>query len=62
MIPSVLFNRLVREIAIDNMQGVRFQKSALMTLQEASKAYLVNKLSSKFTFSIYYISTNIICL
>jgi histone H3/H4 len=40
------------------MQGVRFQKAALMALQEASEAYLVNELSSKFTFGIYYISTN----
>ncbi len=62
MIPSAPFNRLVRDIAIDNMQDVRFQKSALMALQEASEAYLINELSSKFTFSICYISTNTILL
>jgi len=62
MIPSAPFNRLVREIAIDNMQDVRFQKSALMALQEASEAYLINELCSKLTFSICYISTNTVLL
>ncbi len=62
MIPSAPFNRLVRDIATDNMRDVRFQKAALIALQEASEAYLINELSSKFTFSIYHISTNSILL
>ena len=62
MIPSASFNRLVRDIATNNMRDVRFQKAALVALQEASEAYLINELSSKFTFSIYYISTNSILL
>ena len=62
MIPSAPFHRLVREIATDNMEDVRFQKAALIALQEASEAYLINELSSEFTFSIYYISTNSIHL
>ena len=60
MIPSTPFNRLVREIATDSMEGVRFQKAALVALQEASEAFLINELSSKFTFSIYYIYINYI--
>lgn len=45
MIPSAPFNRLVRDIATDNMQDVRFQKAALVALQEASEAHLINELS-----------------
>ncbi|EFO86990.1 hypothetical protein CRE_19355 [Caenorhabditis remanei] len=35
------FERLVREIAQDFMREYRFQSSAIMALQEASEAYLV---------------------
>lgn len=36
------FQRLVREIAQDFQKDVRFQSSALLTLQEAAEAYLVH--------------------
>ena len=35
------FQRLVREVAQDFMNDLRFQSSAVMALQEASEAYLV---------------------
>ena len=35
------FQRLVREVAQDFKQELRFQSSAVMALQEASEAYLV---------------------
>ena len=35
------FQRLVREVAQDFKQDLRFQSSAVMALQEASEAYLV---------------------
>ena len=36
------FRRLVREIAQDFRQDMRFQASALFALQEATEAYLVS--------------------
>ena len=41
LIRKFLFQRLVREIAIDMAQEMRFQSSALLALQEAAEAYLV---------------------
>lgn len=34
--------RLVKEIAMDFKQEVRFQSNAILALQEAAEAYLVN--------------------
>ena len=42
LIPRRPFQRLVREIAEDRITGVRFQASAVMALQEAAEALLVN--------------------
>lgn len=36
------FQRLVREIALDYKNGLRFQSSAILAIQEAAEAYLVN--------------------
>ena len=36
------FQRLVRQIAQDFMNGLRFQSTAILALQEASEAYLVS--------------------
>ena len=36
------FQRLVREIAQDFKEGVRFQSTAILALQEAAEAYLVS--------------------
>ena len=41
LICKLLFNRLVREIAQDIKTDLRFQASAIATLQEASEDYLV---------------------
>jgi len=41
LIRKLPFQRLVREIAQDFKTDLRFQSSAVMALQEASKAYLV---------------------
>ncbi len=37
----MLFQRLVREIAQDVKNDLRFQSTAVLTLQESSKTYLV---------------------
>ena len=41
LIRKVPFQRLVREIAQDFKQDLRFQSSAIRALQEAAEAYLV---------------------
>lgn len=41
LIRKLPFQRLVREIAQDFRQGLRFQSNAIMALQEAAEAYLV---------------------
>jgi len=44
LIPKLPFSRLIREVANDIIprgKELRFQSSALMALQEASEAYLV---------------------
>ncbi|KAE9412855.1 hypothetical protein Angca_002902, partial [Angiostrongylus cantonensis] len=41
LISKLPFHRLVRKVAQDYRADVRFQSSAVMTLQEASGAYLV---------------------
>jgi len=38
------FGRFVRELAQNNMEGVRFKRSALAALQEGAEAYLVSVL------------------
>ena len=42
MLPRLPFARLIREIASNYMQEVRFQSSALDALQEAAEAYIVH--------------------
>lgn len=42
LIRKLPFQRLVREIANDFYDGLRFQAAAIMALQEASEAYLVS--------------------
>jgi histone H3 len=41
LIRKLPFQRLVREIAQEYKQDVRFQSTAILALQEASEAYLV---------------------
>ena len=41
LIKKLPFNRLVREITQDFKTDIKFQKSAVVALQEASEAYLV---------------------
>ena len=42
LIKKLPFQRLVREIAQDFKQDLRFQSSAILALQEAAEAYLVS--------------------
>jgi histone H3/H4 len=42
LIRRLPFQRLVRELAQDYRNDLRFQNSAVLALQEASEAYLVN--------------------
>ena len=42
LIRKLLFQRLVREISQDFKTELRFQRSALLVLQEATEAYLVS--------------------
>ena len=41
MIHKLPFSRLVREIAQDFANAIRFQSTAVLALQEAAEAYLV---------------------
>ena len=41
LIKKLPFQRLVREIAMEYKQDIRFQSQAILALQEASEAYLV---------------------
>jgi histone H3/H4 len=36
------FQRLVREIAVEGKEGLRFQSSSVLAIQEASEAHMVN--------------------
>ena len=63
LISKLPFQKLVREIAVRSAKkAVRFQKAALMALQEASEAYLVEffehtnliAIHAKFSFSFLY--------
>jgi histone H3/H4 len=42
------FQRIVREIAADQMIGVRFQRDAILALQEAAEAWIVSFLASMY--------------
>ena len=42
LIRKLPFQRLVREIACDYKEDLRFQSSAILALQEATEAYLVS--------------------
>eukprot|EP01017_Pseudomicrothorax_dubius_P013092 TRINITY_DN1564_c0_g1_i1.p1 TRINITY_DN1564_c0_g1~~TRINITY_DN1564_c0_g1_i1.p1 ORF type:complete len:136 (-),score=33.15 TRINITY_DN1564_c0_g1_i1:300-707(-) len=41
LIRKLPFQRLVRDIALENKQDIRFQSQAILALQEACEAYLV---------------------
>jgi histone H3 len=42
LIRKLPFRRLVRELALESKNNVRFQPSALVALQEAAEAYLIS--------------------
>ena len=52
-LPRLPFQRLIREIAGDISSSIRFQSSALGTLQEAAEAYLVGGFQSKSKITLY---------
>jgi histone H3/H4 len=51
LIRKLPFQRLVREIAQDYKQDLRFQSTAILALQEASEAYLVSSNPSQQQFA-----------
>ena len=42
LVPKLPFMRLIREVAWDFLQDVRFQSQAILVIQEAAECYLVN--------------------
>jgi histone H3/H4 len=62
LIPAAPFGRVVRDVALQLKPDLRFQRSAILALQESAESVLINELASKFTVSIYYISTNIVII
>ena len=42
LIPLLSFSHLIREVAQDFHVGLQFQSAALMAIQEAAEAFLVN--------------------
>ena len=42
LIRKLPFQRLVREIAVSGKEGLRFQSSAVLAIQEATEAHMVN--------------------
>ena len=53
LIPKLPFQRLVREITQDWMQPLNFEGSALLALQEATEAYLIDILKEANLFAIH---------
>ena len=53
LIPKKRFARLVREIAQDYGNDFRFQKDAILALQEASEAYIIEVFKGANTQSIH---------
>ena len=53
LIPKLPFQRLVREIAQEMLTDIRFQSTALLALQEASEAYLVQLLEDSNLCAIH---------
>ena len=54
LIPKLPFQRLVREIAQEMLTDIRFQSTALLALQEASEAYLVQLLEDSNLCCIFH--------
>ncbi len=53
LIPKLPFQRLVRELTQEWMQPLNFQSSALLALQEAAEAYLVDILKEANLLAIH---------
>jgi len=62
LIPAAPFGRVVRDIALQLKPDLRFQRSAILALQESAESVLINELASKFTVIIYSISANTIII
>ena len=58
LIPAAPFGRVVRDIALQLKPDLRFQRSAILALQESAESVLINELASKFSVIIYFISAN----
>jgi histone H3/H4 len=58
IIPKLPFQRLVREIAqqVSFKEDMRWQKSAILALQEAAEAFLVKEFESMSSHFVLYIS------
>ena len=62
IIPRMPFGRVVREVALDYRQGLRFQASAIEAIQEAAEAYLVSLFEGILSHSILTFSRLILTL
>jgi histone H3 len=54
LLPKLPFKRLVREIAHEINNELRFQSGALEALQEAAEAYLINEFEGKSNILNYF--------
>lgn len=59
LIKKLPFQRLVREIAQDFKNDLRFQSTAVLALQEAAEAYIVSLFEDANMCALHVISTNI---
>jgi len=62
LIPAAAFGRVVRDVALQLKPDLRFQRSAILALQESTESVLINELASKFRVIIWCISTNIVII
>lgn len=53
LIPKLPFQRLVREVAYEFMPDLRFQSTAVLALQQAAEAYLVDLLEDSNLCAIH---------
>ena len=52
-IPDLVFGRIVRDIAHEFRDRVRFDSTAMKCLKESAEAYLINMFEDAGTYAIY---------
>ena len=58
LISAAPFGRVVRDVALQLKPNLRFQRSAVLALQESAGSVRINELASKFRVIISYVSAN----